>query len=88
MLHDWTCFRSQTGVEGWLSAACLVTREFNADAKAAENTDDGLASFRVERIDQTGDEELHGRHESIVIRFLFQNPKVQILKVWYDSLYE
>jgi hypothetical protein len=29
--------------------------------------------LRVERIDQAGDEKLHGRHESIVIRFRFQN---------------
>lgn len=50
-----------------LSAACLVMWEINAQAKTAENAEDGFTSFRVERIDQTGDKELHGRHESIVI---------------------
>jgi hypothetical protein len=32
-----------------------------------QNTDDRLTRFRVERIDETGDEELHGRHNFILI---------------------
>jgi len=76
VLHDWTCFRAQTSVEGRLSAAGLVMWEVNAQAEAAENADDGFTSFRVERIDQTGDEELHGRHESIVICFPICNSQI------------
>jgi hypothetical protein len=41
------------------------------EPEAAENADDCLARLRVERIDETGDEELHCRHKSIVIRFLW-----------------
>jgi hypothetical protein len=67
MLHNRACFRAQTCVEGRLSAAGLSTWKVNAQAQAAENADNGFTSFRVERIDQTGDEELHGRHELIVI---------------------
>jgi hypothetical protein len=88
MLHDWTGLRSQTGVEGRLSTAGLVMWEVNTQAKAAENADYGFTSFWVERIDQTRDEELDSRHESIVIRFRFQKSKSEILKVWYDSFYE
>ena len=61
--------------------------KFTLNAEAAENVYDGLTSFRVERIDQTGNEELHGRHKFIVIMISdFKNPKYKILKVWYDSL--
>lgn len=88
MLHDGTGLCPQAGVEGRLSTAGLVMWKVNAQAKAAENADDGFTGFRVERVDQTRDEELHGRHESIVIRFRFRKSKSEILKVWYDSFYE
>jgi hypothetical protein len=41
-----------------LSATGLVGREFHVNAEAVENVHDGLASFRVERIDETGHKEL------------------------------
>jgi hypothetical protein len=59
-------FVPQTGVEGWLPAAGLIGWEFHGLSEAAEDADDGLARFRVERIDEAGDEELHSGHESIL----------------------
>jgi len=47
----------------------------SGEAEAAENADNCLTSLRVERIDETGDEKLHSRHKSIVIRFPFQKCK-------------
>ena len=38
-----------------------------ANAEAAENIHDCLAGLRVERIDETGNEELDGCHKSILI---------------------
>src|SRR5215208_5992809 len=73
MFHDGTRLCPQTGVEGWLSAAGLITRKFYGKSEAAENADNGLPRLRVEGIDQARNEKLHRRHESIVIRFRFLN---------------
>ena len=70
---------AQTCVEVWLSATGLVGREVHVDAEAAENVHDGLTSLRVERIDETGDEELDSCHESILIRIDFRLRKSQEL---------
>ena len=59
---------TQACVEGWLSATGLVAGEVHVNAEAVENVHDGLTSLRVERIDETGDEELNVSHVSIVIR--------------------
>ena len=67
VFHNRTRLRAQARIEGGLSATGLVARELHGEAEAAENADDSLTSLRVERIDETGDEELYGRHESIVI---------------------
>jgi hypothetical protein len=48
----------------------LCRGEVHVHAQALQNADDGLSSFGVERIDQTGDEELYGWHTPIVIPFL------------------
>src|SRR5688572_10528424 len=74
MFHDRTRLGAQAGVEGRLSTACLIGREIHGQAQAAENTDDCLACLWIEGIDEAGDEELHCRHKSIVIRFPF--PKI------------
>ena len=71
MFHDRARLRSQSRVEGRLSAAGLVALKFHTETHAAENAEDRLPRLRVKRIDQTGDEKLHSWHESIVIRFRF-----------------
>jgi hypothetical protein len=53
-----------------LSATGLVGRELHVNAEVVENVHDRLASFRVERIDETGDEELDCCHAFIVIRYI------------------
>ena len=67
MFRDGTCLRAQACIETRLSATGLVGREVHVNAEAAENVHDGFTSLRVERIDETGDEKLNMRHESIVI---------------------
>jgi len=62
--------RTQAGIELGLSAAGLSGREVHAYAQPAQNADDGLRSFGVERIDQAGDEELYSTHVLILIPFL------------------
>ncbi len=61
-------FGAQARVEVWLSAAGLVTGKVHVNAEAAENVHDCLTRLRVEGIDETGHEELHGCHESILIQ--------------------
>jgi hypothetical protein len=68
MLRNGARFGSQAGVEGGLSATGLVAGEVHVQAEAVENAHDRLTSFRVERIDQAGDEELDVWHATIVIR--------------------
>ncbi len=46
---------AQPGAELRLSAAGLRGGEVHAYAQAAQNAEDGLSSFGVERIDQAGD---------------------------------
>ena len=58
---------AETCVELRLSAAGLLAGEVHANAEAVENVHDGLTSLREEGIGQAGDEELDGRHESILI---------------------
>ena len=66
MLRERTCLRVQACAEGRLSATGLVAGEVHADAEAAENADDCLASLRVERIDETCHEELDASHTLIL----------------------
>jgi hypothetical protein len=44
----------------------LLAGEVHADAKAVENVHNRLTSFREERIDKTGNEELDCGHVSIL----------------------
>jgi len=67
MFNDGSRFSAQASIEGWLSATGLVAGEVHVNAEAVENVHDGFTSLRVERIDETGDEKLNMRHESIVI---------------------
>jgi hypothetical protein len=62
ILSHWTCVRTKTGVKGRLSAAGLTRWEFHAHAAAVKHVDHRLPGFGEECIDQTGDEELYGRH--------------------------
>jgi hypothetical protein len=50
-----------------LSAARLAAREVHDQAEAVKNAHDRLTSLRVEGIDKTGNEKLHGCHKFIVI---------------------
>lgn len=86
VLYDRSSLRAQTGVEGGLSTAGLIGGEVHGKVEAAENADDRLARLRVERVDEAGDEELHCRHKSIVIRFPSSKNRLRILKIWYDTL--
>lgn len=86
VFHNRTGFIMQSCIERRLSAAGLSPGEMNVQSQAAKNADDGLARLRVEGIDETGNEELHIVHNSIVIRFRYWNSKSGIMKVWYDSL--
>src|SRR5689334_20820471 len=76
MLYDRAGLCPQACVECWLSAAGLIARKFHGNAETVENANDGFPCLRVERIDEASDEKLHSRHESIVIRFRFQTPKL------------
>jgi hypothetical protein len=67
VFHNRTGFRAQTRIERRLSATGLIARKLYTQAEAAKDTDDRFAGLWVERIDKTGDEELNGRHKSIVI---------------------
>jgi hypothetical protein len=67
MFRERTRFVAQACVKGRLSAAGLVVREFHGNAETVENVHDGLTSLRVERIDETGNEELDVGHASILI---------------------
>ena len=79
MFGNGACFGTQPGVEVRLSAAGLIGSEFHGHAEAGENIHNGLTRLRVERIDETGDEELYVSHKPIVI--LFQvTPYVTILE--------
>ena len=75
-------FIAQACVEGRLSATGLVLGEVHGNAEAVENVHDGLTSLRVERIDETGNEELDVGHASILI----QNPNPESLVLF--SIYE
>ena len=67
MFHCWTRVLTETCVEGWLATTRLVAGEFHANAKAVKNVHDGLASLRVERIDEARHKKLDMSHASIVI---------------------
>jgi len=68
MFRKRTRFAAQACVKSRLSAAGLVLREFHGNAEAVENIHDGLTSLRVERIDETGNEELDVGHAPILIQ--------------------
>ena len=70
MFGHLTCILAQAGVELRLSAAGLCRRELHVHAQTAKNAYDGLTSFGVERIDQTGDKKLYCGHVIIVNQFL------------------
>lgn len=67
MLRHRTRFTAQSGVERRLSAASLFVGKIHIKVEAVENVHDGFTRLRVERIDETGDEQLNVSHESIVI---------------------
>ena len=96
MLHNRARFGAQAGIKGRLSTARLFAGKFHGHTEAAQNADDGLPCLRVERIDETRDEELDGRHDSIVILkgtnqqigkegSLLYFVYLYTRKVWYDS---
>jgi len=81
MLGHLARIRAQTGVELRLSAAGLGLGEVHVHTQTAENADNGLSSFGVERIDQAGCEKLYGGHVSIVVQISY---RVMRQIRWYD----
>ena len=66
VFRDLARVRPKSRVEQGLSATGLVARKVHGYAQAGENIQDGLAHFGVERVHETGREELDGRHGSIL----------------------
>ncbi len=68
VLCDRACLCVKTRTEERLAATSLVAGEVHAQAEAAENAHDRLASLRVERIDKACYKKLDAIHAVIVMQ--------------------